>query len=340
MEYLESSSSSFSSSSSNKFLATSEIRIKTIRWMMIVVNGPQNLSGTEVEIQINVIATNFYSRDKSMYIESMAGTMRIPERINEFMGFGSTKAVVRFMGIEERLIFHENATKDESLRRQIRIRKMFGRTMDLEDAIQFRLGFPLWHKPNAKIQKTYHGMVGIMLGIISSGNERIFRNNELQRRYQCQRLGRANGTTLISELFPLPLEAHNGKDWPILYRDEFGIESLQRYLINDATRRRGLLKSINAPITVCYGKRHWADFKILFDETEWQKEGPVEFGMHDQTLVILVSHFTAFGSLYFRVQKVVEIILKNIPQIAHYLTTDRAWLDEQEKIFTGLARNA
>ena len=171
-------------------------------------------------------------------------------------------------------------------------------------------------------------MISIMLGLLSPNDPKLFRDNYLQRLYQSKRLGLAVGTTLLSELFPLPLKAHKRENWQPFYKERFKIDSFDHYLEGDDMKQRHkfLRNELTAPVIICYGKSSWNDFKNLFGGIQWKQGNSIEYGTGGQTFVVLTNHFTAHGGLYARSQEVIKIISENVPEITNLLTSDGDWL--------------
>jgi hypothetical protein len=107
------------------------------------------------------------------------------DRIEGFIGYGARNAPVVFIGMEE------GADPNEDLRSGLARRSLFGPIVELT--------------PQVRTRRTWRTMCDLMLR--REGNSAPALAD--RRSYQCERLGRATGETLLTELMPYPSIAVN-----------------------------------------------------------------------------------------------------------------------------------
>lgn len=122
-------------------------------------------------------------------------------RLMKFQGYGNLKGPVWFLGIEEKLPDKSNRN------RELKKRLLFDPLMDLAKA-QKILGREI---PNAKT-KTWNWMSKFALGLLHPAYD--WKDTATTRFYKSEHLGRSNGETFLTELFPLP--ARSSKTTPYL----------------------------------------------------------------------------------------------------------------------------
>lgn len=132
------------------------------------------------------------------------------DQLLKFQGYGNLKGPVWFLGIEEKLPDKRNRN------RELRDRLQFAPSMDLAHA-QRLLGRDI---RKAKTQ-TWSWMSKFALALLHPAYD--WKDRETIRFYKRNHLGRSNGETFLTELFPLPAENANDKPYPEKYRtrDEY-----------------------------------------------------------------------------------------------------------------------
>lgn len=195
------------------------------------------------------------------------------DRIEGFIGYGTRNAPVVFIGMEE------GAGSNDDLRSGLARRSLFDPIVELT--------------PQVQTQRTWRPMCDLMLR--RQGNSAPSLAD--RQRYQFERLGRAGGDTLLTELMPYP--SNNIRVWPYKEFGRYG--DRESYMRDCLARRIDLLRATlsSAPrdLVICYGKGHWPHFRKLFDGP-WVTTGGFEIGRFGASRVVLAPHFSgrAFNS--------------------------------------------
>lgn len=219
------------------------------------------------------------------------------EHLLTFVGYGRLDADVWFLGMEE-------AGGGEG---NIRSRLKFNRVEDCAEAHKI-LGITKHHTGKKIIQRTWRGMCYIMLCLEGKDPD-----TESIRNYQASHLGRLQGNTLLCELMPIPKP--NIGDWgyedlvpQFKSRDEY-------YQVVKPRRVKYLRKLINEyypKAIIGYGKQYWQDYKELFPNIIFSKNGQFLTGNNEKRLGVLTDHFTA-RTMNGKFKEVALIIKNNMP---------------------------
>lgn len=201
------------------------------------------------------------------------------ESLSKFIGYGSTKAPVWFLGMEE-------AGGGEA---NLRARLKFNEIEDLCLAHQ-KLDIRCFHEgPLPKIQRTWRGMSHVMLYL--NGQKPDL---PTVREYQSKQLGRFDGKTFLLELLPIPKPALTSWDY-VRVLPQFPSRDAYYDKVKPQRIRtvRRLIAKHDPELLVAYGKRYWADFRQLFPDVPFCREGQFEWAISGRTFVALSDHFTA-----------------------------------------------
>jgi len=170
----------------------------------------------------------------------------------------------------------------------IRTRLMFRPVMDNAEAHKM-LGVTHLHWGRRKIQRTWRGMCYIMLRL-----ENEEPTTENIRTYQAENLGRYEGTTLLTELMPIPKPKVHKWSYKELIPQ---FSSREDYYQTVKPRRidflRDLIEKHKPKVVIGYGKSFWADYRELFIGYDFNQEGQFQTGVFNDSLVIMTPHFTA-----------------------------------------------
>ena len=195
-----------------------------------------------------------------------------------FVGYGSLKADVWFLGMEE-------AGGGEG---NIRTRLQFQIVEDNAEAHKL-LGVTKLHWGKRVIQRTWRGMCYIMLRL---DNREPSRENI--RDYQAEQLGRTQGNTLLTELMPIPKPKVSLWGYEELIPQYRSREDYYRTVKPQRVKAlRQLLTEHRPAVVIGYGKSFWSSYKELFPNHNFQSQDIFEVAFKDGTLVILTDHFTA-----------------------------------------------
>lgn len=219
------------------------------------------------------------------------------EQLIDFIGYGALDTPIWFVGIEE-----------GGSEKRLRNRLAFSQVEDLKNA-HIKAG----HKRNwgeVELQDTWARMCWVMLEL--EGKD-IY-DQKLTLEYQANKLGRADGDTLLTELFPLPKKRL--KDWG------FGtllpkVESQRKFKRRVRKRRfekiNELIKAYKPKVVFFYG-RYWENHKDRFDPVRFSKRKKFLFATSGETLFILSNHFVLVGR--DQVRDMVKFIKQNVIDLA------------------------
>lgn len=201
-------------------------------------------------------------------------------KLIDFYGYGSLGANVWFVGMEE------GGGGEENLLRRLQ----FNQVEDCREAMK-KLEIYDWHWGSQKIQSTWRGMCCIMLAL---ANVPISRDTI--RNYQVEKLGRADGKTLLAELMPLPKP--NLKSWNycnVLPQFKDSHQYYSTVMPKRIKMFQHLLSQYFPTNIICYGKRYWPQFKEIFPLLEFRTmdNGLFHFAQNGKSNIFLTDHFTA-----------------------------------------------
>lgn len=219
----------------------------------------------------------------------------------DFIGYGTLKANIWFLGMEE-------AGGGEA---NIRTRLKFQVVEDNAEAHKL-LGVTKLHWGKRVIQRTWRGMCYIMLRL-----ENLEPSRENIRNYQAEQLGRAHGNTLLTELMPIPKPKVNRWKYENLIPQYSSREDYYRQVKPQRVNYlRQLVVKYRPPVVIGYGKSFWSSYKELFPNHNFQNEGIFEIAFDGGTLVILTGHFTA-RTMNGKFDEIVSIIQEYGLLISH-----------------------
>jgi hypothetical protein len=214
----------------------------------------------------------------------------------DFVGYGTLDADVWFLGMEEAGGGEEN----------IRTRLNFQTVEDCAKAHKL-LDVTKLHWGKRIIQRTWRGMCYIMLRL--QGQEPT-RNNI--RDYQAEKLGRFGGTTLLTELMPIPKPKLSGWEYEEFIPQFSSREEYYRLVKPRRVRYlRRLIDQYKPRVVIGYGKGFWAEYKALFEGFRFLTNDQFEVAFDGTTLVILTGHFTA-RTMNGKFDDVVSIIRSHV----------------------------
>lgn len=196
----------------------------------------------------------------------------------DFVGYGSPKAPVWFLGMEE------GGGGEDNIRRRLAFRTV----EDLAEAHE-KASAEKHHRALEAIQPTWRGMCDIMLGL--EGKE-VSREN--RRSYQAKWLGRYNGSTLLVELMPIlkPRIDQWGYE-QLIPQFASAIEYYDKVLERRTKYLRQLLRENSPQVVICYGKAFWKCYQRLFPGMKFNFTDKFILSMTDHPLVMLTNHFTS-----------------------------------------------
>jgi len=237
------------------------------------------------------------------------------DRIENFIGFGRPDAPVVFLGMEEGL------RRDADLLVDLRARSTYEPFMDLGEA-QTQLDGPgSYFGPIAITQKTWRPMCDLMLR--RDGVQRPTLDE--RRRYQADRLGRRDGDTLLTELLPYPHS--DSEQW--LYAQFERYPTRRKFEKSLIPRRRDMLRKLFAEhppqLIVAHGKANWPEYKEIFGELTWRKDGPFECATWGATRIVLAHQLA--GKQFNtdeQLERFARIALPNSPDAPSPAEPDRA----------------
>jgi hypothetical protein len=217
------------------------------------------------------------------------------DHLLNFIGYGRLDADIWFLGPEE-------TGGDE---RKIRDRLNFQQVEDSDQA-QKTLGASLHQFGEENLLGAWRGMCEIMLTL--EGRQP---SSENIRSYRAENLGRAQGSTLLCELLPIPMPI--GSLWGY---DTLLPQYPSRQAYNAAVKPlrfeffRQLIKQNPPKIIVAYDQSAWPDYQELFRGFNLVPSGQFEMGWDANTVVILSEHFSA-ETMKGKYEQLVRLILEN-----------------------------
>ena len=197
------------------------------------------------------------------------------ETLLNFIGYGRLDADIWFLGLEE------SATDLKNIRNRLKLKQV----EDSQEA-ESLLGVSPEQFEKENFQDAWGGMSEIMLRL-----DRKAATPANLRNYRHESLGRAEGSTMICELLPLPMPA--GEKWayeellPEYPNRETYLEWIKPLRI-DLFRE---LVNQNLPkIVLCFGRQSWPIYEELFKDFKLAPNGNFMLGWQTDTVVILCDH--------------------------------------------------
>lgn len=175
--------------------------------------------------------------------------------LTHFIGYGNSNAPACFCGVEEGVDGRRIITPADYAA-NLTTRLGFHQTMDRSDAYEL---FGMANQLGA-YQSTVTKMSRFFLAMITGQNP----DRNITAAHQAIRLGRVEGSTLLTELWPLPKAGYNSwpdnytwlfNEWWLSadeYRNGIRVERIQSL--------RPVLTNENRRMIVFYGKTFWGDF--------------------------------------------------------------------------------
>ena len=216
------------------------------------------------------------------------------EHLAAFRGYGNPAGKYWFIGLEEGVRAEKQSTELEKrilLRQEIDIRSKWRKVEDTHDA-RDSLGIPIRARDN-----DWYAMARIILrleGVVG------WKQNEMSRPYKESRLGRLDGDTFMTELFPLPTSDHSPENWPYNrpYADRYEYES--EVLPPRVKMIRSLWTCHKPRFVFCYGKGNqsrstWDQFRHLFCgsyEPKQYSEHDIQIARVGSSVVVLTHHLS------------------------------------------------
>jgi hypothetical protein len=224
-----------------------------------------------------------------------------------FIGYGSLSAPFWFLGPEESL-GDRPGYAGWSPEWELRVRSGWSALMDAREAHR-QLRDEYWS--DGHFSSVWRVAAQLTRGFL--GNE-DWRDPVQAKQYILERLGHAEGETLLGELFPLP--TNSLADWP--YSDLFpdrdtyfkAVLSTRKILWTEAIRRR------RPKILCCYGKggggAQWRLYQEIAGQMEWTQlnHSRVMIGQLASTQIFLLPFF---GQGQYRLDDLAAVIDLTLP---------------------------
>ncbi|MAT70329.1 MAG: hypothetical protein CMJ58_12490 [Planctomycetaceae bacterium] len=205
--------------------------------------------------------------------------------MSTFLGYGSLSASTWFIGPEE-----GGGQSVEELEKRIAVWQALGKrpTVDLCE-FHIRLGVTKYFASRPTIQRTWGQLVRVHLA--ASGKAT---NTRVVRTYQAERLGRADGDSLLGELLPLPKSSLRA--WPYAplassiaclrtqeaYRDELQPQRIELW--------QNMLTRYRPETVVFYGTNQKALWESIAGVRFDTRHGDFNTGSNDWTQFMLLKH--------------------------------------------------
>ncbi len=198
-----------------------------------------------------------------------------------FLGYGNPGADFVFVGMEEGL----TETADFPLIQQLRERAALDPIVDLVGCSVHPGKYLTGDRP--LLQRTWTLLIAIMLAVRNQPAD-----SDAIRAYQCDRLGRSDGESLLLELMPLP--ARSVAEWApydVLFEDFPNREAYFDALL--AGRIAAIQRTIayGPKLVILYGSGYWPSYRHIFPSImTWQRSDVFEYARVGTTGVILMPH--------------------------------------------------
>ncbi len=205
------------------------------------------------------------------------------ERLLEFIGYGRIDAPVWFIGINEGTGVHANLSLNLATRAQ-----HFERVMDVRKALDL-LGV---EAPTTQVWKF---MAKLVLGL---KGQAFLGERKVVSAYVRDHLGRQDGETLLTELFPLP--SPNANDWPVELQLFYPTRVEYEREMTEVRGRKfqAIFEHQTPKVVVCYGKvknGRQLEFEHFFAQANFrtQSDLPSKFKIAEvgKTVVVLSPFF-------------------------------------------------
>ena len=212
-----------------------------------------------------------------------------------FIGYGRLDADIWFLGLEE----------TTANLKTVRDRLKFQQVEDSLEA-QNLLGISPSQFEYENLQDAWGGMSEVMLRLdrkpITPAN---------LRKYRQDRLGRADGSTLLCELLPLPMTNSTKWAYEALLPD---YSSREAYIERLKPSRIDLFRELvnqNLPkVVLCYGRQSWPVYEELFKDFKLSPNGDFMMGWQTDTVVILCDHLSD-AIMREKYESLIALILEN-----------------------------
>lgn len=229
----------------------------------------------------------------------------VRSRINNFWGYGSLRAPVWFVGMEEGI---DPTTTTSELK--VRFVAADGKqTVDMRRDMQNVPDHIRWFKPCARIQATWKFLIAFFLYL---RHNRVPTTDEI-RAYQAISLGDvAINETLGVELMPLPSSRAHQRAWLYGTIDVPGLATRSEYLRTYKPERvrklAALIREYQPALVIFYSLTYFDDWKVIMGVEPEQ----VAHGMYavqvDGTLFCVIPQSTSFGMSYRRLYEYADVL--------------------------------
>jgi len=211
-----------------------------------------------------------------------------------FKGYGNPDGPVWFLGIEERC-------KKEDIERNIEARAQFTAVMDLAEALMRIYNFDL-HTMTKSPTLTWTWMAKIMIWLGYADGYSI------SVEYVKTKLGRKDGKTFLTDLFPLPAPSIKEEDWPDFYRTVFPDRRTYKMSVleHQQAKLRQLINEHDPHYIFAYGRLCEQHYKALLPVLKWQRmkdssyrtrSSVIEVGTWGKTTMIITPFFARRNGL-------------------------------------------
>jgi hypothetical protein len=211
------------------------------------------------------------------------------QKLLEFVGYGNPDGRFWFVGMEEA----GDLKPAELLTR--------AREFHVIDDLARAHALPGYLTDMTKLRPTWSAMSRLVLRLSGEAN---WRDRDLVRWYQMNRLGRANGETFLTEALPLPCPST--AQWP--YESLFATRDMYRgkLLRRRLGRLRALFDQHRPQYVFCYGKDYWAEFQQVFAGAAFEDIEPGRVRVaHTKSGTVVLTHF--FSSWFMTDERIDRI---------------------------------
>jgi hypothetical protein len=217
------------------------------------------------------------------------------EQLLNFIGYGRLDADIWFLGQQE-------TTAGET---DISRRLLIQQVADAQEAQEI-LGISPSQFGEENLQGAWRGMCEIMLRLAGQDPS----SDNLQK-YFSESLGRSHGSTLVCDLFPLPLPVNSPWNYAAL-SPQFVNPSAYYEAVKPLRLElfRQLIADNLPKIIIAYGRTAWPQYQELFNDFNLSQNGSFMLGWDANTVIILSDNFSS-ETMDGNYEELLGLILEN-----------------------------
>lgn len=229
------------------------------------------------------------------------------DRLLNFIGYGNLDAPIWFLGMEEGTGGNTDPVVIET-----NIRTRAEHFQPIEDLVESHRHFDYDIPSQRKFTQVWLWMAKLVRNL---EGESDWQDTEKAKHYVRNNLGRRLGTTLLTELLPLP--APSISYWPY---DQLW-KTRKDYVITILPQRQTLLRNLinerRPRVVFAYGSQYHDHYRQVFERAQWRllsTKKHIEMGKTETTMAILIPFFGNGGLSHDDAAIVIHELRKSIDQ--------------------------